>query len=508
MLKRKDCFTPVYFRLLRSGSRLWKRSATPTVCMIAGMALCLTACDKDDSDETDNPTPVETPITPPKGAFPIVEKTFQYYWSSGYVQYAMSVGYQGSVADTGGDNLECNLAAFEFSETYYNGMSADTVYISYSDIAINAECEDGQECLSDLAEDENITPGFLIFTKTTARGGAAKPSLTLEGNYESEYFRYVSVVKFALSATSTSGSGLKLYKSINHGEYKLVGTYMPEQPDMPEFFAVEFNESNINFRFEPADDNAGYMRLHDLNIYTDGLPETAEVIVDEQFNDLAQWPMEGIRKNEDGTYPPIPYVDYTPEIPAGKDWPESDAGVKGMTLVAEASYNTVSDIVKTVTYPSGASLTYTIHDGAVNPYCYNHHGNLSLVWQLTKGYIDLPVQKSKYPRKDIDASLEITGLQNVSLAELWLSTDSMECNYEIYYKTDAMSEYKLLSHYVQARFAGIGKYMRFNIGGAASASLLIRPGEGSRNGQGVSVGGKIIGIERKTKVHGLRLWRN
>jgi hypothetical protein len=466
------------------------------------LLLVAVSCNKEDDAPPDEI--MGTTIEPPLGAFPIVEKTFQYLWSYGFTQSFQSLGYgvEGNgEPDCGLARLTSDATELEVPEIYHNGMGADTAYITYRDVAINSTCETASSA------GEKISSAFVLFGKTSARGGTAQPALILEGNAQGEFFKYVSTVRFALSATATGGSGLALYKSVNLDEYTLAGTFMPKEADRGEWFGVTINESNVNLKFVPMSDNAGHIRMHDLAVYTEGVPKNAKIWVDEQFNDLDRWSMEGIHAKPDGSYPPIPYVDYTPEIPEGREHPEGDDGVKGLTLVAQALYEKIPDIRKEVTYPSGATVTYTIADGAVNPYCFNHHGNLSLVWQLTKGYIDLPVWKSGYPRQEIiDASLKIEGLPSVSTAEFWLSTDSMECHYEVWYKTKDFAEYRLLKRYVQQQFSGIGKYMRLAVN-ADEVSFIIRPGEGSRNGEGYLLpNGKKIAAGRKTKVHGMRIW--
>jgi hypothetical protein len=447
-----------------------------TVFSLAMLAAC-----GEDNEYSNNEDEIEIPL----GAFPIVDKTFQFAWSGAYNQSKQSFGYTGDAAC---ENYTVNVGS-SVKETYYNGMHNDTVIITYNNVAVNATCESASGVASG---GDIVSQGFVLFNKKTA---TTYPYLGLSGSEKKEFFNYVSVVRFSLSTTSVKGSGLSLYKSINRGADELVSNFMPQEINKGEYFSVAINSSNVNFKFAPAADNEGYIRMHDLQIYSEGVPTGAQILADESFNNTANWPLAGYQSVPSQ----IPYIDYVPENP------ESDSNLKGITFIPAAMYNPMTDITKSVTYSSGLAINYTIKDGAVNPYCYNHHGNLTLVYGLTKGYVDLPVQKADYPRKDIDAFLTISEFPSVSLAEFWLSTDSMDCNHEIYYKTKDDADYKLLTKFVYDKYTGIGKYIRVWVN-AENVSFRIEPGVGSKNGTGTLYNGKYVGIERKTKVHGIRIW--
>jgi hypothetical protein len=446
-----------------------------------------------DGGAPDTPEQLNTKASVPLGAFPIIEHTFQTLWSSGYLKTEEPFGFEQGVAphcDVDRLNGEEHLRIYE---TYHNGMHADNVTIEYHNIAFNPSCTVGS---GDTPEGD-VSPGYILFDR---RKG--EKDLWLTGDVEDGYMEYVSVVRFSLSATSTSGSGLALFKSINlSDEYKLVGYFMPEKTDEGEWFSIALNESNINLMFAAMGDNAGYIRMHDLQLYGEGVPQNATLYAEEYFNDTSVWKIDGYPL----PLPPIPYVDYTPEIGEGDQWNITDPGLKGISFVPAACDAVVPDITKTVTYPSGVAIDYTIHDGAVNPYSYNHHGDLSLVWGLTQGYVDLPVSTPSSVRQDVDAWFDISGFPSVSFAEFWLSTDSMDCNHEIWYKTSGFSDYRLLTRFAYPQFTGIGKYIRIKVN-ANDVSFRICPGEGSRNGTGYQYGDKFIAQHRKTKIHGLRVW--
>jgi hypothetical protein len=471
---------------IQQAGACFRKSLAGIFCLFA-----FYACQKDDTLPV-TPEQPDTNVAVPKGAFPIMEKTFQSLWSSGYLKTYEPFGFAKGAAphcDVDGFNGDEHLWV---SETYYNGMHADTVTVIYHNLAFNPSCTVG----SGATPKGEVSPGYVIFDRRKA-----EKDLELTGNEEEEFLEYVSAVCFSLSATSVKGSGLALYKSVNLDEYKLVRYFMPQTPDAGEWFSVALNESNINLKFVAMGDNEGYIRMHDLQLYGEGVPQNATLYAEEYFNDPLVWPIEGYPL----PLPPIPFVDYIPEIGEGEQWTITDENLKGISFVPDAANRIVPDIVRTVTYPSGITLNYTVRDGAVNPYSYNHHGDLSLVWGLTKGYIDLPVSKPSFTRQDIDASLEISGFPSVSFAEFWLSTDSMDCNHEIWYKAEGFSEYRLLTRFAFDRFTGIGKYLRVKVN-AENVSFRICPGEGSRNGAGYNYKGKIIARERKTKVHGIRVW--
>jgi hypothetical protein len=458
-----------------------KQAEAIAICIFAGFS-CV---------ENDTPQLPEQPTANaavPKGAFPIMDTHFRFLWSSGYIKSYAPFGFAAGVAahcETDQLNGEEHLRIYE---TAYNGIHADTVTVQYHNVAFNPSCTIGSS--------DTVSSGYILFDRRKA-----EKDLELTGSEEEEFLEYVSVARFSLSATSVNGSGMALYKSINLDEYRLVGYFMPKTPDVGEWFSVALNESNINLKFIAMGDNEGYIRMHDLQLYGEGVPKNATLYAEEYFNDTTVWQIEGYPL----PLPPIPYVDYEPEIGEGEQWTITDENLKGISFVPDAANHAVPDISKTVTYPSGVTLNYTVHDGAVNPYSYNHHGDLSLVWGLTKGYIDLPVSKPGFVRQDIDASLEISGFPSVSFAEFWLSTDSMDCNHEIWYKAEGFDDYRLLTRFAFDRFTGIGKYLRVKVN-AENVSFRICPGEGSRNNTGYRYNGKTIAQYRKTKVHGIRVW--
>lgn len=389
--------------------------------------LCFTiSCSDDDNDGDDEPEVIvdETKAIVPTGAALIVDKDFQ---STGAwpASSAQLIGYTTGIDSCSTTNLISNTEEYSVTEIYFNGVNNDTVIIDYKDVAINTGCEDGSGITSD---NKTITPGYVIFNKKSARNGQADPSVTLSA------IDYVSTLQFSLSTTTVAGKGLSLYKSVNNGDYQLIGTYNP--PTGGEYYSIAINESNVSFKFIPADSESGYIRMHDLKIYSDGVPDGSVLYVDEIFQ---KWGLKGY------------------ELPI----PDPSVNKTGTLFIPTASLQSVQ-YDTTITYVQNVPVTFTLKDAAVNPYCYNHHGNVSLIYGLTTGYIELPINKAAYENKDISSSFTISAVPSVSMIEFWAAVTGFSGRYSLYKSVNG-GEYTLYKDLIVPKYAGIGKYFRFYV---------------------------------------------
>jgi hypothetical protein len=388
-----------------------------TVLLFASLNSC-----KKDSDSSS----VSTSATVPSGAALIVDKNFQESGAWPNVSSAL-IGYSSKDDSCGTANLTSNTEAYTWEETYYNGVNNDTVLIDYTDAAINTGCETG----SGLASGgEAISKGFVIFNEKSARSGAATPTMVLSS------MSYVSTVQFTLTATSTDGKGLSLYKSVSGGDFELVGTYAPKSTSVGEYYSIAIDQSDVSLKFVSEDSKNGYFRMHDLQVWSAGVPTGSVLYVEDYFQ---TWGLKG-------------YVLPVPGVVANPT---------GTLYVPLASLSTV-EYDTTITYVTGTPITYTIHDGAVNPDGYNHHGDVTLVYGLTTGYIELPINKTAYTNTDINASLTISTVPSVSLIEFWVAVSGMSGRYELYKSVDG-GDYTLYKDLIVKKYAGIGKYFRFYV---------------------------------------------
>jgi hypothetical protein len=398
-----------------------KRIAFGTILL--SVILSVTSC-QSDSDGMDDRT--KSYATVPTGSALILDKDFQESGAWPSVSTNL-IGYSATSDSSGSSNLISDTAAYSWEEIYFNGVNNDTVLIDYTDVAVNTTCEEGAGL---SAEGKDISTGFVLFNKKTARSGEVTPTMVLSK------MAYVSTVQFTLSVSSVTGKGLALYKSVDGAAYKKVGTYLPESSTTGEYYSVAVNDSNVSLKFVSEDVNNEYIRMHDLKVSTGGVPSGSVLYVEDYFG---SWNLQG-------------YVLPVPGVAANKT---------GTQYVPLASLGTV-EYDTTITYVSGVPVSFTVHDAAVNPDCYNHHGDTSLVYGLTTGYIELPINKTAYANTNINASFTISAVPSVSLLECWFAVTGFSGRYQIYKSVNG-GDYTLFKDLIVPKYAGIGKYFRFYV---------------------------------------------
>jgi hypothetical protein len=393
---------------------------------ILGLSLAviifLAACNNDDETSSNS----QYTASVPSGSALIVDKNFQKsgFWPN--VSTAL-VGYADKTDSCSTDHLISSTDAYTWQEIYSNGVNNDTVKIDYTDAALNTGCELG----SGLAvTGETISKGYVLFNKKTARNGEASPSMVLSK------IAYVSTVQFTLSTTSTLGKGLSLYKSVEGAAFVLVGTYLPKTSTTGAYYSIAINEANVSLKFVSEDTKNEYIRLHDLKVWSKGVADGSVLYVNDYFYG---WHLKGYQL-------PVPGV---------------EANKTGTQYVPLASMGTVN-YDTTITYYSGVPIKFTIHDGAVNPDCYNHHGDTTLVYGLTTGYIELPINKAAYTNTNINASFTISAVSSCSLLEFWMAVTGMSGRYQVYKSVNG-GDYTLFQDITVPKYAGIGKYFRFYV---------------------------------------------
>jgi hypothetical protein len=387
------------------------------------LLIAFTSCQKSDNDSLETTL---TKATVPSGSALIVDKNFQQ--SGGWPSISTAlIGYSSKTDSCGTDHLISNDSLYKWVETYYNGVNNDTVMITYKDAAINTGCELGSGIAT---SGETITKGYVLFNTKAARSGAATPSMSLSK------MAYVSTLQFTLTATSLNGAGITLYKSSDGVTYTKVSTYKPTSTTTGSFFSVAINEANVYLKFASEDSKNEYFRIHDLKVWSKGVSDGSVLYVNDNFQ---KWALKG-------------YVLPVPGVAANKT---------GTQYIPLAWSNTV-EYDTTITYYSGTPVKYVIHDGAVNPDCYNHHGDVSLVYGLTTGYLEMPLTKSGYANTNVNASITVSAVPSVSLIEFWIAVTGMSGHYQLYKSVNG-GDYTLYKDIIVKQYAGIGKYFRFYV---------------------------------------------
>jgi len=386
------------------------------------LLVTVTSCEKSDNEGVD-PTLVKASI--PSGSALIVDKNFQTSGAWPSVSKAL-IGYSSKVDSCGTDHLISSDSLYTWKETYYNGVNNDTVFIIYKDAAVNTGCT----LYSGLtAAGDSITKGYVLFNKKSARNGAADPSMLLSK------IAYVSTVQFTLTTSSLDGAGISLYKSTDGVSYTKVATYKPTATTGT-LFSVAINQANVYLKFVSEDSKNDYYRIHSLKVWSKGVTDGSVLYVDDNFQ---KWnlkgyllPVPGVTANKTGTnYVPLAWSN-------------------------EVEYDT------TITYYKGVPVKYFIHDGAINPDCYNHHGDVSLVYGLTTGYLEMPLVKSGTANTKLSASITVSAVPSVSLIEFWVAVTGMSGHYQLYKSVNG-GDYLLYQDIIVKQYAGIGKYFRFYV---------------------------------------------
>jgi len=386
------------------------------------LLVTVTSCEKSDNEGVD-PTLVKASI--PSGSALIVDKNFQTSGAWPSVSKAL-IGYSSKVDSCGTDHLISSDSLYTWKETYYNGVNNDTVFIIYKDAAVNTGCT----LYSGLtAAGDSITKGYVLFNKKSARNGAADPSMLLSK------IAYVSTVQFTLTTSSLDGAGISLYKSTDGVSYTKVATYKPTATTGT-LFSVAINQANVYLKFVSEDSKNDYYSIHSLKVWSKGITDGSVLYVDDNFQ---KWnlkgyllPVPGVTANKTGTnYVPLAWSN-------------------------EVEYDT------TITYYKGVQVKYFIHDGAINPDCYNHHGDVSLVYGLTTGYLEMPLVKSGTANTKLSASITVSAVPSVSLIEFWVAVTGMSGHYQLYKSVNG-GDYLLYQDIIVKQYAGIGKYFRFYV---------------------------------------------
>lgn len=389
--------------------------------MLSGVMLFL-SCERAEI----GPTGPATDASVPSGAALVLDKSFQ---NSGAwpALSTMLIGYSESTDSCGTLYLNSNDSLYSWEEIYFNGVNNDTVLVTYTDVALNTTCEAGSGTSAGGGE---ISAGYVLFNRKSARAGEAAPQLDLSP------VAYISTIQFTLTTSSVDGEGVTLYKSVNGGGFVKMGSFLPAATAVGEFYSIAINEANVALKFVSENSDNGFIKMHDLKIWSKGVPDGSVLYVDDYFGG---WNLKG-------------YVTPVPGV-------ENDK--KGVNYVPLASLSTVK-YDTTITYYPSVPVTYTIYDGAVNPDCYNHHGDTTLVYGLTTGYLEMPVNKATYANVDINASVTVSAVPSVSLIEFWIAATGMSGHYLVYKSVDD-GEYTLFQDLVVPRYAGIGKYFRFYV---------------------------------------------
>jgi len=141
----------------------------------------------------------------------------------------------------------------------------------------NPQCSDG------VNTTDRVTRGFVGFNRRSVREG-------MNPRLEVGPMTAVSVIKFSLSATTLEGRGMGLYKSVDGGAWEPIGIFKPSTVNKGEWYSVETGGgSNVSFKFAPVG-NSGYLRLHDLAIYSPAFNHDGSIYIDEHFR---TWTREG-----------------------------------------------------------------------------------------------------------------------------------------------------------------------------------------------------------------------
>ncbi len=412
----------------------------------------LTACEKSDPVIEEPEETLATDVTVPLGAALVVDKDFQTSGGAFPNISALSYGFAEGADECAASGMIAATEPITWEEAYLNGVNNDSVFIEYTDVALSTTCETGA---GPLPGGHTISKGFIVFAPKSSRSGNVQPTVELKG------IPTAMVVQFTLTAEESQGAGITLYQSAGGAAYKAVGTLKPAANG--EFYSIAVEGEDLSLKFASEDAANGLIRLHDLKVYTDGVPENSVLYVDEYFN---TWTMTGYQQ---------PYPD-----PISKN---------GTNLVPTVTIQSVAfDVTKT--YYTGLPVTFSIKNGAVYPKGYNHHGDTSLVYGLTKGYVELPPASRTFDKED--ASLTISAVPSVSLFECWIAATGMSGQYNFYKSTDGGKTWTLFNETKLTKYAGIGKYFRFWINDK-NVSFRITPNP------------EFTGTP---KVYGVRIWSN
>ncbi|MDR3127285.1 MAG: hypothetical protein LBU08_02295 [Tannerellaceae bacterium] len=235
------------------------------------------------------------------------------------------------------------------------------------------------------------------------------------------WIEYVSTFRFETGELLPVG-GLRLEASVNGGKYEVLPSFVMERVGEVYRYSAAVGLSNVKLRLSVRETVSAEFVMTRLELFSEGLPASSKLLKEEDFR----------------------------------------------------GYGSVEG------FPS----LYTLDNVVYEPEGDNHHGDNTLVWGLTQGFVGL------YPENG-PGSITFGSFESVRLAELWFSSDLMEGNHEIWYKEGA-GEYKLAGKIVMDQFAGIGKYLRIHfLGMPKEVTFQIRAGHATR----------------RTQFHGYRIWQ-
>lgn len=242
-----------------------------------------------------------------------------------------------------GTSLISDTEAFDYTETYYHdSVLKDTILIHYHDVGINPLCDMGMGA-------------FVLFNKRATTSRTADPYLL------TNELSGVSVVQFSVSATSLEGRGLALYASVGGGDFEPIGIFMPSEINTEQTYTVSVNLKNVRLKFAPLG-KSGYMRLHNLKVYSPTFVHDGGLIINENFQ---SWTREGFI--------------------------ELDSNTSGSCDALMSSTNVMyaqRPINSTKAYDKW-TVSWGFYDYAVNPTCGNDAGTSTGTSDVSTGYFEI-----------------------------------------------------------------------------------------------------------------------
>jgi hypothetical protein len=243
-----------------------------------------------------------------------------------------------------------NAEPFRYEEEYFATGSQQGIPVIYTDVAVSGWCNEGKDA------SKGVTRGFLAFNRRSVREG-------MQSALEVGPFASVQVVRFSLSALSLEGRGLALYRTADSGEgWEPVGVFKPAATGRGEWFSIALHKSGVSLRFAPVGET-GYLRMHDLEVYSMPFTHDGSVIFSENFQ---RWTREGfiVSDNSDPC-----------------SWRMKATGLM-YSPQSEGNPNGIKS------YPRW-TVTWSMEDYAVNPTCGNDAGTSTPDSEVSDGYFAL-----------------------------------------------------------------------------------------------------------------------
>jgi hypothetical protein len=327
------------------------------------------------------------PPNPPVTAWPLLNHDFSFMWTNAF-QKAFGQDISFDITDN-------------VIELYYNGMSADTLFLHYSGARL-----DGEQALLYL------------------RGGSSLEisGTLLKTDNQPGFIPYISTLHLETTSSFPLNT-LMLQASVNGNPYTTLSPFSVTQINDIFRYSANVRLSNVTLRLSVPEDVSTEFPLSLLQAFSDGLPDDAVLLIEENFQSYSD-------------------IDAFPDL-------------------------------------------YILDNVVYDPQGNNHHKDNSLVWGLTQGFIAL------FPENGT-GSITFGPFESVRLAEMWFSSNGMQGNHEIWYRTSTHQEFRLASKIIMNQYAGIGKYLRIRFPETPKeVTFQIRAGHASQH----------------TKLHGFRLWK-